>query len=261
MKRIKHGLSLLLVLCLCLSMIPIRAQARTTITTPGGASGSNYSVAYAGKLDNIFQGNVALFSNSSDKYALGQSMIMDRSYSVASTISGKQCYIYANAVYYYLFGDIPCHGSGISGYWKDSRTVLTNQSSASYDSFRNAGVGFGAYIRTTGNSDGSYNGGSGHSMIVLSYDANTITILEGNANGKGLVRITNETWNEFNSSKVSGKGWKICHVVQCNSAGTAGGAIPANLGDDFYAPILNNRQSLTHGLPVITVRIRSCHGT
>ena len=235
MKRIKRWISLLLVLCMCLSLVPIRAEARTTITTPSGAKGSNYSATYASKLDNIFQGSVALFSNFSDKYALGQSMNTGREYSVARTISGFQCYIYANAVYYYLFGDIPFHGSGISGYWKDSKTVLTNQSSASYSSFANAGVGFGAYIRTTANSDGSYNGGSGHSMIVLAYDADTITILEGNADGKGLVRIAVETWSEFNSSKVSGKGWKICHVVQCNSAGS----MFVDLGADFYAPILN----------------------
>ena len=235
MKHIKAWLSFLLVLCMCLSVIPIRAEARTTITTPGGTSGSDYSVAYASKLDDIFQGRVALFSNTSAKYPLGQSLNNSQQYSVAGKISGYQCYIYANAVYYYLFGDIPFHGSGISGYWKDSKTVLTNQSSASYNSFANAGVGFGAYIRTTGNSDGSYSSESGHSMIVMTYDSNTITILEGNANGNGLVRITHETWSEFNSSKVSGKGRKISHIVQCNSSdGT-----PANLGDDFYAPILN----------------------
>ncbi len=236
----KQMLSLLLVLCLCLSLVPIRAEARTTITTPGGARGSSYSAAYASKLDNIFQGNVALFSNYSDKYALGQSMNINRQYSVAGKISGYQCYIYANAVYYYLFGDIPYHGSGISGYWKDSKTVLTNQSSASYSSFVNAGVGFGAYIRTTGNSDGSYNGSSGHSMIVLGYDSNSITYLEGNANGKGLVRITTDTWNEFNTNLVNGKGWKICHVVQCNSAK----AKYDDLGADFYAYIEHRSTNL-----------------
>ena len=221
MKRLISGL---LALCLCIAMVPIQAHARTTITTPGGASGINYSAAYASKLDNIFQGNVALFSNYSEKFALGQSLNVDRQYSVAGKISGYQCYIYANAVYYYLFGDIPYHGSGISGYWSNSKTVLTNQSSASYSSFSNAGVGFGAYIRTTSNSDGSYNGSSGHSMIVLFYDSSNITYLEGNGDGKGLVRITKETWSEFNTNQVSGKSRKISHVVQCNSAGANSGS-------------------------------------
>ena len=138
---------------------------------------------------------------------------------MAGQISGYQCYIYANAVYYYLFGDIPYHGSGISGYWKDSKTVLKNQSSASYSRFSNAGVGFGAYIRTTANSDGSYSGSYGHSLIVLTYDSSGITYLDCNSNGKGLVRIARETWSEFNSSQVSGKSRRIAHVVQCKSAG------------------------------------------
>ena len=226
--------ALIFVLIICTTLFQFKAQAKTVITNPSGVSGSNYSSTYAAKLDNIFRGNVALFSNTTAKFALGQSLNVDKQYTVAGALSGYQCYIYANAVYYYLFGDLPYHGSGLNGYWSNSTTVLNNQASASYSSFQSAGVGFGAYIRTTGNSNGSYNGSVGHSMIVLSYDSSTITYLDCNSNGAGLVRVAVESWSEFNASHVTGKGRRISHVVQCNS-------VPkyANLGDSFTAPILN----------------------
>ena len=208
--KLRKTFTLLLCLALCLSFAP-PAWAVTRITS---ASGSTYSTIYASKLDDVFQGRVALFSNSSDKYSLGASLNNDKQYTVAGKISGSQCYIYAQGVYYYLFGDIPYHGSGYSGYWSNSSTVLTNQGEVSYSLFQNAGVGFGAYIRTTSNSDGSYNGSSGHSMILLSYDANKLSVLEGNADNNGLIRITELTWAEFNQNFLSGKSRRIAHVVQ-----------------------------------------------
>lgn len=210
MKQMKRWCSMLLVLCICMSMIPIRAYAKTTITSPNGAKGSDYSSAYASKLDDIFKGRVPLFTSTSATFALGQSINNSEWYTVGGALKGKQCYIYSQAVYYYLFGDIVYHGNGLSpAYWKDSKMVLSNRSSASYDSFKNAGVGFGAYIRTTSNSDGSFNAGVGHSMIVLAYDTTGITYLAGNANGSGLVRITTETWNEFNASQLYNKSRRI----------------------------------------------------
>ena len=98
MSTIKRLISGLLALCLCFAIIPVHVDARTTITTPAGASGSDYSAAYASKLDNIFQGSVALFSNYSEKFALGKSLNVNRQYAVAGKISGYQCYIYATAV-------------------------------------------------------------------------------------------------------------------------------------------------------------------
>ena len=219
MKQMKRWCSILLVLCLCMSMIPIRANAKTTITSPSGAKGSDYSTAYASKLDDIFQGRVPLFTSTSETFPLGQSINNSEWYTVGGALKGKQCYIYSQAVYYYLFGDIVYHGNGLSSaYWKNSKQIMSNRASVSYSSFRDAGVGFGAYIRTTSNSDGSFNAGVGHSMIVLDYDTTGITYLAGNANGAGQVRITKETWSEFNTSQLTNKGRRVSHVVQCNSA-------------------------------------------
>jgi len=217
MKRI---LSMFLALVLVGSMLPqmcITANATQTITDPAQIEGSRYSSVYAEKLDHIFKGEVALFSNSEDKFPIGSSLNNKTNYYLAGTISGQQCYIYAQGVYYYLFGDVIYHGDGYK-YWSDSVKLLTNLKTVSCSQFQKAGVGFGAYIRTTGNSNGSYSSSSGHSMIVLEYDEEKITILEGNADGRGLVRITELTWEEFNSNFLTSKGRRVCHIVQCLSA-------------------------------------------
>lgn len=161
------------------------------------------------KLNNVMSGNVKLFSNDNGTFAVGTSLNNSKTYYVNKKWSGKQCYIYAQAVYWYLTGDYVGHGSVGS----HSKKCITNAKSISYDQFKNSGVKPGAYIRTTANSNGSYNGNKGHSMIVVSYDSNTITVLEGNGNGKGLVRTNTVTWSQFNKSYLTNRGYRICHVI------------------------------------------------
>ena len=212
----KKPICLLLTLALLFALFAQPVRAASYITDPTSAKGSDYSPVYATKLDNLFQGKATLFTNTDETFPLGASLNNSKSYTVAKTYSGQQCYIYAQGVYYYLFGDVPRHGEG-SAFWSDSATVMTNQTTAGYSAFLNAGVGFGAYLRTTINTDGSYNG-NGHSMIVLRYDTTGIAYLEGNADGKGLVRITVRTWDEFNSNQLTSKGRRIGCIVQCKSA-------------------------------------------
>lgn len=206
----------MLLLCV-LPQLGIETQAASCIEDAGQIDASAYTTVYAEKLNKIFDGKVALFSNSKVKYALGDSMNIRTNFRIADTITGSQCYIYSQAVYYYLFGDVVYHGEGYK-YWSDSKLVLSNKKTVSYDMFSKAKVGFGAYIRTTPNSNGSYNGGNGHSMILLAYDKETVTVLEGNADGRGLIRITQQTWSEFNSDVLTSKGRRICHIIQCKSA-------------------------------------------
>lgn len=212
----KRLLCFLLVLVLMLPVFAQPARAASYITDPTQISGADYSAVYAAKLDNIFQGSVPLFTNTNDTFPLGTSINNSKSYVIAKTYSGRQCYIYAQAVYYYLFGDVPRHGEG-SAFWSDSVKVLSNKTTASYASFLNAGVGFGAYLRTTTKTDGSYSD-SGHSMILLDYDTEGITYLEGNADGRGLVRITVRTWDEFNSNQLTSKSRRIGCIVQFQAA-------------------------------------------
>ena len=208
----KRILCILLALALLLTL-PSEALAATYIKDPTAAAGKDYSAIFASQLDAIFRGEVSLFSNTDASFALGESLNINKEYQVAGVLRGYQCYIYAQAVYFYLFGDLPYHGDGYK-YWTSSEKVVSNRATASYALFQSAGVAFGAYLRTTANSDGSYNSGSGHSIIILSYDTAGITYLEGNADGRGLVRVTKQTWTEFNNSLLTGKNRRICHIVQ-----------------------------------------------
>jgi hypothetical protein len=108
---------------------------------------------------------------------------------------------------------------------------MENQSVASYELFKQANVGFGAYVRTTTNRNGTFNGSGGHSFIILSYDKEGITYLEGNANGYGLVCVTRRTWDEFNANQLGSRNRKICHIVQHNEITYCPHESFGNLGD------------------------------
>lgn len=173
------------------------------------------------RLDRVLSGDVELYGDIQCSTAVRaplntRSTPLGKTYYVKSAAgnvySGTSCYIYANAVYATLFGDVPCHGDDVG--WLHSRRVAGNLASASYGGFTSLGVGFGALVRTTANSDGSYNGGAGHSLIVLGYDRQGITCLEGNADGKGLVRAAEKSWDAFNSTYLTGKGRRISFIVQ-----------------------------------------------
>ena len=217
LKRIMSFVLAVMLLCGLVPQLCFEAGAMDFVLDAQEINGRAFSSVYGEKLNNVFRGEVALFSNSDVSLPLGTNMSTSTSYTVAGTVSGYQCYAYAQAVYYYLFGDIVYHGSGLK-YWSNSKRVLSNKTDASYELFSQAGVGFGAYIRTTTSKTGAYNGEKGHSCIVLAYNQETITYLEGNADGKGLIRVTEMTWEEFDEVQLSGRGRRIAHVVQCIDA-------------------------------------------
>ena len=99
---------------------------------------------------------------------------------------GTSCWIYANGVYYTLFGE--CTESGIAGENSQKLDLKTTANrNFTYENFVAWGVRPepGALIRTQ----------CGHSLIVLGYNEEGITILDGNGNGKGLVAIRVMAWN------------------------------------------------------------------
>ena len=234
MRNIRKIIARILIVVMLVTGIGIhwtfKYEANEVYAYSGGDYTSNSELST--RLNNVFNGNVALFSNSSARYAVGDTINKSTSFTVAGKITGKQCYIYANAVYYYLFGDIPFHGSGYSGYWNNSKVVLSNQASASYNLFKNAGVTCGSYLRTTSNSDGSYNGNSGHSLIILSYNSSGLTYLEGNGDGNGKTLITTKTWSDFNAKLLTNKGRRIAHVISSNKYSAAVVPTPGPTKDD-----------------------------
>ena len=113
--------SFLITLCLCLGMVPMTAARvnaeDTRITDPNAVCGSDYttSPALARKLDDIFNGSAGIYwdsacTNEVDT-TLGTSpvrnngvyMFVNPTGGSANNI-GTSCFIYANGVYYTLFG-------------------------------------------------------------------------------------------------------------------------------------------------------------
>ena len=223
--QFKRIMSLCLAFVLVAGMILIAPEATSAaeyITTPEDLNGADYTISdvMAKKLNEIFAGDIDIFTDSKftneKQLPVGSRVPGSTQYYIFSTLhnsyaSGWQCFIYANAVYNKLFGEWIRRGEGL----KKSQVIISGGSKTiSYEMFRDAGVRCGAYMRTTSNSDGSYNGGAGHSMIVLAYGKENITFLEGNADGNGLVRVTIRTWSDFNDRLLGGRGRYLNHVAQ-----------------------------------------------
>ncbi|MGN1161045.1 MAG: InlB B-repeat-containing protein [Candidatus Fimenecus sp.] len=203
--------------------LTITATAKTYITDSNKANGSNYTdnTALAAKLNSVFSGNIGLYSNSKCTQSVsapvgcrkmtGSNQYWIKSNTTGSINSGWQCYIYADAVYNTLFNEWVGKGTSLS---HSKKVMHGGRNSVSYDSFKNSGVKTGAIMRTTANSDGSWNSSKAHSLIILSYNSSTITYLEGNGDGKGLVRIATLSWNEFNAGQLSGRSRYVCFIIQ-----------------------------------------------
>ena len=215
---------LLAIIMFC-GVIPyVETEAATFVKNPSEARGSDYtdSSKLAKILDEIFAGDIDIYYDSrvtNEVYLpLGSRIDNNHQYTIRSTVyeenkntSGWQCWIYANAVYNKLFGEWVGQGNGI----RYGENVITPGSARiTYEMFRDADVKTGAYVRTTAHSNGQYDGGSGHSFIVLSYDTEGLTYIEGNGDSQGLVQLVNRTWDEFNTSQLQNRSRYICHVFQ-----------------------------------------------
>ena len=218
----KKFLSLIISFLLIITVFSLPANAWVQYTSPSQVKGSDYTdnPAFAKALDNLFAGDIDLYSDSARKkevsMPLGFRLSMNNAYYMYSTSRGTQtygwtCFIYSNGAFNKLFGEYVHRGTGLKNCYI---AVGKGASKMTYSLLRDANIKAGAYIRTSPKSDGSYYGEDGHSMIILGYDDKYITYLEGNGDGKGLVRVTKRTYAEFNSAQLSGKGRKITHIVQ-----------------------------------------------
>lgn len=124
---------------------------------------------------------------------------------------GYQCMAYAYAAYNYIFNQDPMLNC-------DRFNSLTGQNKLSYDTLNSLGIKFGAYLRTTINSNGVFNASKGHSLLILSYNKSEITVLEAVSIGNGnyTVRIKTQSWDDFNKSNLSGQGRYVCQLAQPN---------------------------------------------
>lgn len=197
-----------LVLSICISSCILPGMAVTAgayesdyrwITDREEVDGSDFtdSEVLAATLNDIFDGNANVYYDAGFtkmvNTELGSSRVPNNGVNKYvgpngnnETNVGTSCWIYANGVYFTLFGE--CTGNGTAG--KNSVKLDLRGSgnyNFTYENFIAWGVRQepGALIRTR----------NGHSLVVLHYDEEGITILDGNGNGRGLVAIRQMKWN------------------------------------------------------------------
>lgn len=198
-------ISLLVCVCIGVNILPgmiVTADAAGDsyrwITDREEVDGSDYtgSVKLAAVLNDIFDGKANIYYDAEFTRMvdtkLGSSRVPNNGvnkyvgpYGDKEDNVGTSCWIYANGVYFTLFGE--CTGNGTAGENSEKLDLSSSQNkNFTYENFVSWGVrpGPGALIRTR----------CGHSMVILGYDAEGLIILDGNGNGKGLVAIREMTW-------------------------------------------------------------------
>lgn len=187
-----------------LCVLPVGAAAEDGpdyrwITDREEVDGSDFtdSPMLAQKLNSIFDGNANVYYDAGltkmVNTQLGSSRVPNNGvnkyvgvYGDDQTDVGTSCWIYANGVYFTLFGEATAGGTAGENSEKLDLKGTANRN-FTYENFTDWGVRPepGALIRTQ----------CGHSLIVLGYDEHRITILDGNGNGRGLVAIRTMKWN------------------------------------------------------------------
>lgn len=207
MVRLRNRIGLLFVITAMLCFLPLPAQAAqpednseyTWITDREAVDGGDYTddPDLAAALNDIFDGNANIYYDSECTQmvdtTLGTYRVPNNGvfkyvgpYGDDQLDMGTSCWIYANGVFFTLFEE----GTGLGTAGENSEKLdltTTENRNITYDNFTAWGVrpGVGALIRTK----------EGHSMIVLGYDQERLTILDGNGDGKGLVSIRVRTWD------------------------------------------------------------------
>lgn len=220
MVHIRKWTGFLLVLCLALGMVPRRVLAVTAeeetvsdytwITEREAVDGADFTgdPALVQKLNDIFDGKASVY------YDAGFTKMVNTELGSLSlpnngvnryvgpcpdgvTNVGTSCWIYANGVYYTLFGEAT--GLGAAGENSEKLDLSeTENRNFTLENFVTWGVrpGVGALIRTQ----------CGHSLVVLGYDEERLTILDGNGNGRGLIAIRDMTWERV--------GFRAKYIIQ-----------------------------------------------
>lgn len=213
----KRILSVAAAFCLLPNMISA-APLRYAVNAADAFSYSD-SAVFDSIVRSIEEGNCGVYADSTllqpVSLPLGSRLNTWQTYYVPTEYgvgwSGMQCYIYSQGVYTRLFGAMPGNGNADS---TRTRTVLSGVWELTPEILISHQVMPGAYLRTTANGDLSFNGSYGHSLIILGYDENSITVLEGNADGAGLIEKTTMDYGAFNRRFTTGKGRGIAHVIQ-----------------------------------------------
>ena len=206
MRNWKKLTSVCLSICMSLCIlpgVPVTAEASQEdycwIPDREAGDGSDFtgSVMLASALNDIFDGNANVYYDAEFtkmvNTELGSSRVPNNGvnkyvgpYGDREDNVGTSCWIYANGVYYTLFGE--CTGNGTAGENSEKLDLSGSDNyKFTYENFVAWGVRPepGALIRTR----------CGHSLVILDYDSEYVTILDGNGNGKGLIAIRKMKWD------------------------------------------------------------------
>ena len=167
------------------------------ITSSQAVSGSEFSSksSIANKLDKMFSGDIGLYKdNNKTKLvdaALGTRNVPNNGiyqYWGPTPRAGTSCFAYANAFYGYFYDGVYPHHS-----LNSNHQVIKAKGKITYENFVKWGVRDDAvvYIRE-GN----------HSIIVLTYDKNYLTYVDGNGDGNGLIAIRKESWKRGSGANI-----------------------------------------------------------
>lgn len=191
----------LLALCLtALLVTPVFAALPSgtgKITDCNLVSGSEFSSknSIAKKLDKMFAGDIGLYKDASKtklvNAALGTRNVPNNGvyqYWGPAPRAGTSCFAYANAFYGHFYDGVYPHHS-----LNSNHKVIKATGKITYANFVKWGVRDDAvvYIRE-GN----------HSIIVLTYDKNYITYVDGNGDRKGLIAIRKEAWKRGSGANI-----------------------------------------------------------
>lgn len=217
-RKLFYAVGVFLLAIIILAGFSVSAAAET-IKVRKDVKGSDFTdIPYLQrKYDELFDGKV-MFTDGTQA-PIGSSVVKPgKKYFVSSIVNNKEqkfegesCYIYASAAYKALWdqtngityggslngGDHKCRANQELAY--ENRGDKEKIYKISYELLKSWNVRPGAVVRT---SKPDYSGG--HSFIILSYDKNSISILHGNADNKGLVCVDKSlNWEEINSKGIN----------------------------------------------------------
>lgn len=196
-KRFAALLAVCLVMALTVPVFAALPSGTGKITNCNAVSGSEFSSksSIAKKLDKMFAGDIGLYKDK-NKTKLVDASLGTRNvpnngvyqYWGPTPRAGTSCFAYANAFYGHFYDGVYPHHS-----LNSNHKVIKATGKITYANFVKWGVRDDAavYIRE-GN----------HSIIVLTYDKNYITYVDGNGDGKGLIAIRKEAWGRGSGANI-----------------------------------------------------------
>ncbi len=190
-------LGICLTLLLATPVLAALPSGTGKITSCQSVSGSEFSAksSIANKLDEMFAGDIGLYKDKNKTQlvdaSLGTRNVPNNGvyqYWGPTPRAGTSCFAYANAFYGHFYDGVYPHHS-----LNSNHQTIKATGKITYENFVKWGVRDDAavYIRE-GN----------HSIIVLTYDKNYLTYVDGNGDGKGLIAIRKEAWKRGSGANI-----------------------------------------------------------